>query len=366
MNTTGPATPATDSPPLLEVRNLQMHFPHRAGFFVQRELYRLRAVDGISFHIARGETLGLVGESGCGKTTAGRALLQLYTPTAGEVLWEGRDLVALHRTDPRAFHAMRRKMQMIFQDPYASLDPRMTVGSIIGEPIRTHRLAANRRNEMARVQAVMETVGLNPQYVRRYPHEFSGGQRQRIGIARALASEPEFIVCDEPISALDVSIQAQIINLLQDLQSRLGLTMLFIAHDLSAVHHVSDRIAVMYLGHIVEIGNSDTVCQRPRHPYTEALISAVPVPDPVVEASRRHLVLEGDLPSPANPPAGCPFVTRCPHAWNRCREERPKLQPANDSGNDAAHAAACHLLDEPSRRQQPATASSAAATESGS
>ncbi|MGE0432090.1 MAG: ABC transporter ATP-binding protein [Planctomycetota bacterium] len=345
---------ATAAKPLVEVVDLQMHFPHRVGIFSQRELYRLRAVDGISFHIARGETLGLVGESGCGKTTAGRAILQLYTPTAGQVRYDGTDLVAMRRDRPREFHRMRQKMQMIFQDPYASLDPRMTVGNIIGEPIRTHRLAANRRDEMSRVQAVMETVGLNPQYVRRYPHEFSGGQRQRIGIARALASQPQFIVCDEPISALDVSIQAQIINLLQDLQAQLGLTMLFIAHDLSAVHHVSDRIAVMYLGHIVEIGPGDTVTRAPQHPYTEALISAVPVPDPAVEAGRRQLVLEGDLPSPANPPSGCPFVTRCPQAWERCRAERPVLQAAKGSdsnGGAPGHEVACHLIDEPDRRR---------------
>ena len=327
--------------PLLEVRGLKMHFPIYKGTFVRKEVARVKAVDGLDFEIYRGETLGLVGESGCGKSTTGRALLQLYTPTAGEVLFDGVDLVKLDRS---ALHAQRRNLQMIFQDPYASLNPRMTVGDIIGEPLKVHKLASG-TEASRRVQELMEIVGLDPRFIRRYPHEFSGGQRQRIGIARALASKPTFIVCDEPISALDVSIQAQIMNLLEDLQAEFGLTYLFIAHDLAAVRHISDRIAVMYLGHMVELATGERMYEAPMHPYTQALISAVPIPDPEIEATRQRIVLEGDVPSPINPPSGCVFHTRCPFAWERCKKEEPSFHEA-----EPGHFVACHLIDEPDRQ----------------
>lgn len=297
------------SQPLLEVRGLKMHFPVHKGAIFQREVGRVKAVDGVDFSIGAGETLGLVGESGCGKSTTGRSILQLYRPTAGKVIFDGTDLTGLSE---RQLFPLRRHMQMIFQDPYACLNPRMTVGNIIGEPLVTHKLVKDKLDLRKRVQILMVKCGLNPQYVRRYPHEFSGGQRQRIGIARALATNPKFIVCDEPIAALDVSIQAQIMNLLKDLQAELGLTYLFIAHDLSAVRHISDRIAVMYLGRIVEIAPYAQLYDNPQHPYTQALISAVPIPDPEVEATRQRVVLEGDVPSPLNPPSGCTFHTRCP------------------------------------------------------
>ena len=313
---------------LLSVRDLQMHFPVRKGVVFQREVARVKAVDGVSFDIRPGETLGLVGESGCGKSTTGRAILQLYRPTAGTVHFEGEDLTKLSE---KALFPYRRHMQMIFQDPYASLNPRMTVGDIIGEPLVTHRLVSDKAQLRRQVQDLMVQCGLNPQYVRRYPHEFSGGQRQRIGIARALATRPKFIVCDEPIAALDVSIQAQIMNLLKQLQKDMGLTFLFIAHDLSAVRHISDRIAVMYLGRIVEVADYETLYRDPRHPYTQALISAVPIPDPEVEAQRSRVVLEGDVPSPLNPPSGCRFHTRCParrlnpDVADRCTRDEPVL-----------------------------------------
>ncbi|MEZ4467261.1 MAG: ATP-binding cassette domain-containing protein [bacterium] len=313
---------------LVSVRDLRMHFPVRKGVVFQREVARVKAVDGISFDIQPGETLGLVGESGCGKSTTGRAILQLYRPTAGEVVFDGQDLT---RLSERELFPYRRHMQMIFQDPYASLNPRMTVGDIIGEPLVTHRLVSDKTQLRRQVQDLMVQCGLNPQYVRRYPHEFSGGQRQRIGIARALATRPKFIVCDEPIAALDVSIQAQIMNLLKKLQKELGLTFLFIAHDLSAVRHISDRIAVMYLGRIVEVADYETLYRDPRHPYTQALISAVPIPDPEVEAKRNRIVLEGDVPSPLNPPSGCRFHTRCaarrvnPDVADRCTRDEPVL-----------------------------------------
>ena len=329
------------SEPLVEVRDLKMHFPIYEGVFIRREAARVKAVDGLTFDILRGETLGLVGESGCGKSTTGRALLQLYRPTAGEVVFEGVDLCTLSGED---LHERRRDMQMIFQDPYASLNPRMTVGDIISEPLRVHRLASGTQARR-RVQELMEIVGLDPRYIRRYPHEFSGGQRQRIGIARALACKPRFIVCDEPISALDVSIQAQIINLLEDLQQEFGLTYLFIAHDLAAVRHISDRIAVMYLGNLVELADGAEIYERPLHPYTQALISAVPIPDPEIEARRERIVLEGDVPSPIDPPSGCVFHTRCPFAWERCAREVPTFQEA-----EPGHHVACHLIDEPERR----------------
>ncbi|HNP70913.1 MAG TPA: dipeptide ABC transporter ATP-binding protein [Kouleothrix sp.] len=317
---------------LIQVRDLQMHFPVTKGIVFQRQVGAVKAVDGVSFSIKKGETLGLVGESGCGKSTTGRAILQLYRPTAGEVLFQGQDLVKLKGEDMRR---MRRKVQMIFQDPYASLNPRMTVGDIVGEPIRVHNLRQGKAVR-ERVQELLQLVGLNPYFINRYPHEFSGGQRQRIGIARALAVEPEFVVCDEPVSALDVSIQAQVINLLEDLQDRLGLTYLFIAHGLSVVKHISDRVAVMYLGKVVELAEGSKLYTMPMHPYTQALLSAVPIPDPRVEKRRKRIILEGDVPSPLNPPSGCHFHTRCPIVIDRCKVEEP---PFADYGN--GHFAAC-------------------------
>tara|TARA_Y100000590_G_scaffold349751_1_gene401357 strand:- start:254 stop:1288 length:1035 start_codon:yes stop_codon:yes gene_type:complete len=302
---------------LLEVRDLQMYFPVTSGIIFQRKINDVKAVDGVSFSINKGETLGLVGESGCGKTTAGRAILQLYKPTAGDVLFEGQRLNDL---SSKEMIPVRRKMQIIFQDPYGSLNPRMTAGDIVGEPLVIHKLTSNKAEYNDRIAELLTVVGLNPHMADRYPHEFSGGQRQRIGIARALAVNPSFIVCDEPVSALDVSIQAQVINLLEDLQDQFGLTYLFIAHDLSVVRHISDRVAVMYLGHIVEIADRDELHANPRHPYTKALLSAVPIPDPVLEAERERIVLSGDLPSPTNPPKGCVFKTRCPNPSNECKE----------------------------------------------
>lgn len=331
------------SEPLVRVRGLKMHFPIFEGVFVRREKARVKAVDGLNFDIFPGETLGLVGESGCGKSTTGRALVQLYKPTAGEVFFDGVDLTKLGRSE---MHDQRRHLQMIFQDPYGSLNPRMTVGDIIAEPLRVHKLASGTESQR-RVQDLMEIVGLDPRFVRRYPHEFSGGQRQRIGIARALASNPRFIVCDEPISALDVSIQAQIMNLLEDLQQEFGLTYLFIAHDLAAVRHISDRIAVMYLGNMVELATGERMYEAPMHPYTQALISAVPIPDPEIEATRQRIVLKGDVPSPLNPPSGCVFHTRCPFAWERCKREMPAFHEAEPN-----HFVACHLVEETAQQTQ--------------
>lgn len=323
---------------LLEVTDLKVHFPVTTGRGVRRRAGLVRAVDGVSFTVQAGETLGLVGESGCGKSTTGRAILQLERATAGQVRFDGVDLCQLSERD---LFAYRRQMQMVFQDPYASLNPRMTVGDIIAEPIVTHRLErGGKRALRQRVQDLMVRCGLNPQYVRRYPHEFSGGQRQRIGIARALATSPRFIVCDEPISALDVSIQAQVLNLLRELQRDLGLTYLFIAHDLAAVRHISDRVAVMYLGQIVETAPHAELYAAPKHPYTQALISAVPVPDPALEAQRQRVVLRGDVPSPLAPPAGCRFHPRCPARVDGCDTRAPALRPCGPG-----HAAACHLLD---------------------
>ena len=310
-----------------------MHFPVTKGIIFQRQVGAVKAVDGVSFDIKQGETLGLVGESGCGKSTTGRAILQLYKPDRrrGDLQGHGPD-----QAQGRARCArMRRKVQMIFQDPYASLNPRMTVGDIIGEPIKVHNLRQG-KEVRERVQELLQLVGLNPYFINRYPHEFSGGQRQRIGIARALAVEPEFIVCDEPVSALDVSIQAQIINLLEDLQDQLGLTYLFIAHDLAVVKHISDRVAVMYLGKIVELADGSELYSMPLHPYTQALLSAVPIPDPKVEKRRKRIILEGDVPSPLNPPSGCHFHTRCPIAIEKCKVEEP---PFMDYGG--GHFAAC-------------------------
>ena len=306
---------------LVQVRNLKMHFPITQGIVIQRKVGAIKAVDGLNFSVLRGETLGLVGESGCGKSTTGRAILQLYRPTAGEVFFEGGNLTEMKG---EALRRMRRRMQMIFQDPYASLNPRMTVGDIIGEPLLVHNIAKG-KDRRERVQELLQVVGLNPYFVNRYPHEFSGGQRQRIGVARALAVQPEFIVCDEPISALDVSIQAQIINLLEDLQEEFNLTYLFIAHDLSVVRHISDRIAVMYLGKNVELTTRFELYDNPLHPYTQALLSAVPIPDPAVEETRRRIILEGDVPSPASPPVGCNFNTRCPVVMDICHQEDPEF-----------------------------------------
>jgi oligopeptide transport system ATP-binding protein len=323
--------------PLLEVSGLKMHFPITKGIIFQRQVGAIKAVDGINFTMFKGETLGLVGESGCGKSTTGRAILQLYRPTAGDVIFEGKDLT---KTKGEELRKMRRRMQMIFQDPYASLNPRMTVGSIIGEPLEVHGIGSTKRERQERVQELLKIVGLNPYFVNRYPHEFSGGQRQRIGVARALAVNPAFIVCDEPISALDVSIQAQIINLLEDLQDELELTYLFIAHDLSVVRHISDRIAVMYLGKIVELADRDELYTNPMHPYTQALLSAVPIPDPSVETQRKRIILEGDVPSPANPPKGCNFSTRCPRVMDICREKDPEFIE-----HTPGHWVACYLYE---------------------
>jgi oligopeptide transport system ATP-binding protein len=318
-----------------------MYFPVTTGIIFQRKLADVKAVDNVSFFIRRGETLGLVGESGCGKTTVGRCVLMLYQPTAGDILFEGQHLTKMRGRDIRR---MRRRMQVIFQDPYASLNPRMTVGSIIGEPIVIHNLAANRRERKEKVQELMRIVGLNPYYANRYPHEFSGGQRQRIGIARALAVEPTFIVCDEPISALDVSIQAQIINLLEELQREFRLTYLFIAHDLSVVRHISDRVAVMYLGKLMEMADRIELYENPLHPYTKALLSAIPIPDPAVEATRERIILVGDVPSPMHPPPGCVFHTRCPIASDAhgCRTVVPEWRNVGVGGKE--HWVACHRV----------------------
>ena len=308
--------------PILEVRNLVKHFPIGGGLF-GGEAAVIKAVDGVSFSIRPGETLGLVGESGCGKTTTGRCILQLEKPTSGEIIFEGRDLAMLREGELRK---VRRRLQVIFQDPYSSLNPRMTVGQIIAEPLAVHGIVPDRAARATRVRELLGHAGLLPAMARRYPHELSGGQRQRVGIARALAMEPALIVCDEPVSALDVSIQAQIINLLEELQSEFGLTYLFVAHDLSVVRHISDRVAVMYLGKIVEITDRKTLYESPQHPYTKALLSAVPIPDPAVEAGRERIVLRGEVPSPLNPPSGCVFHPRCPIAVDACRGEVPLLR----------------------------------------
>ena len=322
---------------LLEVKDLKMYFPVTAGIIFQRLVAEIKAVDGVTFSIKKGETLGLVGESGCGKTTTGRCILQLYKPTSGDILLEGEHLSALSNKEMRA---MRRRIQVIFQDPYGSLNPRMTCGDIVGEPLIVHKLTGGKGEYRDRVAELLQIVGLNPYMADRYPHEFSGGQRQRIGIARALSVNPEFIVCDEPVSALDVSIQAQVINLLEDLQDQFGLTYLFIAHDLSVVRHISDRIAVMYLGHIVEIADRIELYDNPLHPYTKALLSAVPIPDPVAEEKRERIILTGDVPSPMNPPAGCVFHTRCPIAIEDCQLGVPELREINKD-----HWVACIRVD---------------------
>jgi oligopeptide transport system ATP-binding protein len=328
--------------PLLQVRNLKKYFPITRGLVIQKHIGDVKAADDVSFDVFRGETLGLVGETGCGKTTVGRTILHLYEPTSGEVTFDGINLVSL---GGEALRKIRRRMQMIFQDPYASLNPRMTVGSIIAAPLEVHGLARGKQ-KLERVQELLRIVGLNPDFVNRYPHEFSGGQRQRIGIARALAPNPDLIICDEPISSLDVSIQAQVVNLLEELQERLGLTYIFIAHDLSMVRHISDRIAVMYLGKIMEIADRNEIYLNSIHPYTQALMSAVPVPDPDVVEGRKRIVLQGDLPSPANPPNGCNFNTRCPAAKERCFNEDPEFREIGGPSNGASHGVACHFAED--------------------
>lgn len=322
-----------DSQVLLEVKHLKMYFPVTAGALVQRTVGHVKAVDDVSFVVRRGETLGLVGESGCGKTTTGRCILQLYRPTAGTVRFDGKDLCAMNE---RELRGMRRHMQVIFQDPYSSLNPRMTAGSIVGEPLLVQGLAPGQRAYRERVAELLSLVGLRTSMADRFPHEFSGGQRQRIGVARALAVNPQFVVCDEPVSALDVSIQAQIVNLLEELQEKFDLTYLFIAHDLSVVRHISDRVAVMYLGHIMEIAVRDVIYASPLHPYTQALLSAVPIPDPEVDSQRKRIPLTGEVPSPLNPPAGCVFHPRCHMATAECREVVPELREVQ-----AGHWASC-------------------------
>jgi oligopeptide/dipeptide ABC transporter ATP-binding protein len=321
----------TPADPLVEVRGVKTWFPVSSGV-LQRTVAHVHAVDGVDLEIKKGETLGLVGESGCGKSTLGRTIIRMIEPTAGKVLFKGQDLSKLSGA---AMRRMRREMAMIFQDPFASLDPRQTVGDIVGEPLDIHHLATGPKRQ-ERIQELLRVVGMNPNFTNRYPHEFSGGQRQRIGIARALAVEPSFIVCDEPISALDVSIQAQIINLLEKLQEQFDLTYLFIAHDLSVVKHISDRIAVMYLGKVMEISPASELYRRPRHPYTGSLISAIPIPDPVIERRRERVILQGDVASPVNPPSGCRFRTRCPRAKPHCAEEEPPLESFGTE-----HKAAC-------------------------
>ena len=322
-----------DNKILVEVRNLKKYFPVTGGLFFSKTK-EVKAVDGVTFDIYQEETLGLVGETGCGKTTVGRTMLHLYEPTAGDILFDGVDLNSLGE---RELRHTRRRMQMIFQDPYASLNPRMTVGSIVGAPLDVHT-KQNRKTKQARVQELLDIVGLNPDFVNRYPHEFSGGQRQRIGIARALALNPEFVVCDEPISSLDVSIQAQVVNLLEELQKRLGLTYLFIAHDLSMVRHISDRMAVMYLGKVVELADRDEIFLNSLHPYTQALMSAVPVPDPDLAEKKDRIILDGDIPNPSNPPVGCNFNTRCPVAKEICFTDEPEYREEKEN-----HWVACHF-----------------------
>ncbi|WP_059013195.1 ABC transporter ATP-binding protein [Streptomyces specialis] len=338
---------------ILEVRGLVKHFPLTQGVLFKRQIGAVRAVDGVSFDLRPGETLGIVGESGCGKSTVARLMASLERPTAGAILYKGEDISRLSR---RALKAVRRNIQMVFQDPYTSLNPRMTVGDIIGEPFDIHPEVAPKGDRRRRVRELLDVVGLNPEYVNRYPHQFSGGQRQRIGIARGLALNPEIIVADEPVSALDVSVQAQVINLMERLQSEFDLSYMFIAHDLSIVRHISDRVGVMYLGKIVEIGTDREIYEHPTHPYTQALLSAVPVPDPTLSHRRERIILAGDVPSPANPPSGCRFRTRCWKARQRCADEEPPLAvPAEfeRATGPVAHPSACHFAEEKPRVAQP-------------
>ncbi|MEV6106526.1 dipeptide ABC transporter ATP-binding protein [Streptomyces sp. NPDC051940] len=332
--------------PILQVRDLVKHFPITQGILFKRQIGAVRAVDGVSFDLQQGETLGIVGESGCGKSTVAKLLMRLETPTSGQILYKGEDIAKL---SGRALKAVRRNIQMVFQDPYTSLNPRMTVGDIIGEPFDIHPEVAPKGSRRAKVQELLDVVGLNPEYINRYPHQFSGGQRQRIGIARGLALRPEIIICDEPVSALDVSVQAQVVNLMEQLQGEFGLSYVFIAHDLSVVRHISDRVGVMYLGRMAEIGTDVEIYDHPTHPYTQALLSAVPVPDPSTRGQRERIILSGDVPSPANPPSGCRFRTRCWKAVDRCATETPVLAiPTRFAGSGAGadHASACHFADE--------------------
>jgi oligopeptide transport system ATP-binding protein len=327
------AAPISKGQALLEVRNLKKYFPINEGLMVRRTIGNVKAVDGVSFTMAKGETLGLVGESGCGKTTTGRCILQLERPTSGEILFEG---VNLEKLDQKALRPIRQKIQVIFQDPYSSLNPRMKIGDILGEPLRVHKVEPDAKKRWQRIAELLSVCGLPAKFADRYPHEMSGGQRQRVGIARALALKPDVIICDEAVSALDVSIQAQVINLLEDLRNEFDLTYLFIAHDLSVVHHLCNRVAVMYLGKIAEMAESDELFDKPMHPYTRALLSAVPVPDPKVEAQRKHEILKGEVPSPINPPSGCVFHPRCPLAVDSCREQVPTLRELH-----RGHSVAC-------------------------
>ncbi|GAA1508137.1 dipeptide ABC transporter ATP-binding protein [Sphaerisporangium rubeum] len=328
---------AQPAEPILQVRDLVKHFPLTQGIVFKRQIGAIKAVDGVSFDLHRGETLGVVGESGCGKSTLAKLLMALERPTSGEVRVNGQDMARAHGAELKR---MRRNIQMVMQDPYTSLNPRMTVGDIIGEPFEIHSEVAPKGDRRRKVQELLEVVGLNPEHINRYPHQFSGGQRQRIGIARGLALQPEILVCDEPVSALDVSIQAQVMNLLDRLQTEFNLAYIFIAHDLSVVRHISDRVAVMYLGKIVELGKDDAIYERSAHPYTQALLSAVPVPDPVGREQRERIILQGDPPSPADPPSGCRFRTRCWKAQDICAEKEPLLEI-----RDGNHASACHFAD---------------------
>ena len=323
---------------LLEIKDLKKHFAVKNSGFGKKQT--VKAVDGVTLDIYKGETLGLVGESGCGKTTTGRTIIRLYEPTSGTIIYDGKTIFDSEKHIAEKMLPYRRKMQIIFQDPSASLDPRMTVGEIVGEALDIHKLYSSKAERTEKIDHLLDAVGLNTEHANRFPHEFSGGQQQRIGIARALAVEPEFIVCDEPISALDVSIQSQVVNMLEDLQDQLGLTYLFIAHDISVVRHISDRIGVMYLGNLVELADSYELYKNPIHPYTKTLMSAVPIPDPEVTRARERLILEGDIPSPINPPSGCKFHTRCPFATERCSQEAPEFKEYG-----SGHFAACHLLE---------------------
>ncbi|GAB3126012.1 dipeptide ABC transporter ATP-binding protein [Streptomyces calidiresistens] len=340
---------APDPEPVLRVRHLVKHFPLTRGVLFKRQVGAVKAVDDISFELFRGETLGIVGESGCGKSTVAKLLMNLEQPTSGEILYKGEDITKL---SGRALKAVRRNIQMVFQDPYTSLNPRMTVGDIIGEPFEIHPEAAPKGDRRAKVRELLDVVGLNPEYINRYPHQFSGGQRQRIGIARGLALNPEIIICDEPVSALDVSVQAQVINLMERLQDEFGLSYMMIAHDLSVVRHISDRVGVMYLGKIVEIGTDREIYEHPTHPYTQALLSAVPVPDPELRGRRERIILHGDVPSPTNPPSGCHFRTRCWKARERCAVEEPPLavpEGFEEVEGPARHPSACHFAEEKTR-----------------
>jgi oligopeptide transport system ATP-binding protein len=327
----------------MEVRNLVKHFPLTRGILFKKNIGAVRAVDGVSFDLLKGETHGVVGESGCGKSTLARLLMALERPTAGQVLFEGQDMAALKG---KALRDMRRNIQIVLQDPYTSLNPRMTVGDIVGEPFEIHRKVAPKGSRRQKVKELLDVVGLNPEHINRYPHQFSGGQRQRIGIARGLALRPKVIICDEPVSALDVSVQAQVINLLEKLQNEFELSYLFIAHDLSVVRHIADRVAVMYLGKVVEIGDEDQIYSHPTHPYTQALLSAVPVPDPTMRGKGEQIILVGDVPSPANPPSGCRFRTRCWKAQDVCAEQEPALEPRGGAPGIFDHPSACHFAEE--------------------